>query len=133
MLTYDTAELKDEEILPHLEQANPHKSTWSNMMLYVRYQVEEQAIRKWGSLEAMDKEYERRVQDKKRRQDKKFTSKLRDLKKRTMVENWKRERNKQSAQGRHEHVWGAAVRNRETGETVRTCEECGFELEELVF
>lgn len=133
MLMREAAELKDEELLPHLEQPNPHKSTWSNMMLYVRYQVEEHAIKKWGGLEAMDAEFEKRTEEKKKRNEKKFTTKLRDLKKRTMVESWKRDRQKTAAQGRHEHKWGTAVLKADTGETVRTCEECGFELEELVF
>ncbi len=38
------AELKDEELLPHLLKANPHKATYSNMMLFCRKQVEEFAF-----------------------------------------------------------------------------------------
>lgn len=128
----EIAELKDEELLPHLEQPNPHKSTWSNMMLYVRYQVEEVAIRKWGSLERLDEEFEKRTKEAKRRKEQKFANKLADLKKRTMVDAWKRERNREVEKGRHEHRWGVGV-TKKTGEVVRTCEECGFEVEELEF
>ena len=55
-------ELKDPELLPHLEKPNPHKSTWNNMMLFLRYQVEEYALseRKWGSAEKLDEEYQKR-------------------------------------------------------------------------
>lgn len=127
-----TAELKDEELLPHIEQPNPHKSTWSNMMLYVRYQVEEVAIKKWGSLEKLDEEFEKRTKEMKRRKEQKFAKKLTDLKKRTMVDAWKRERNREVKKGKHEHTWGVAV-TKPTGEQVRTCEECGFEVEELEF
>jgi len=36
-----TAELRDRELLPHLLNANPHKSTFANMMLYLHCQVED--------------------------------------------------------------------------------------------
>ncbi|TGZ82944.1 DNA repair protein [Ascodesmis nigricans] len=124
-------ELKDKELLPYMEQPNPHKSTWSNMMLYMRYQVEAVAIKKWGSLEAMDAEYQRRTEVQKKRKEQKFTKQLRELKKKTRVDAWKRERQKESVNVKHEHVWGAPV-TRPDGETVTTCEECGFEVEELV-
>jgi DNA-repair protein complementing XP-A cells len=32
-------ELKDTELLPHWSKPNPHKSTWNDMMLYVREMV----------------------------------------------------------------------------------------------
>lgn len=118
--------------MPHLEQPNPHKSTWSNMMLYLKYQVEEFAQKKWGSFEEMDKEFERRTAEKKRRKESKFKTKLRELKKRTRVDAWKRERDRGGPSARHEHVWGVPVMQGDTGETVKTCEGCGFELEEMV-
>ncbi|KAH0133329.1 DNA repair protein, partial [Aureobasidium melanogenum] len=61
-------ELKDEQLLPRLEKPNPHKSTWNNMMLYLRYQVEEYAFsdKKWGSPEALDEEFEKRQAEAKR-------------------------------------------------------------------
>lgn len=114
-----------------MEQPNPHKSTWSNMMLYIRYQVEAVAIKKWGSLEAMDEEYQKRAETQKKRKEQKFTKQLRDLKKRTRVDAWKRERQKESGMKKHEHVWSAPVTKKD-GETVTVCEECGFEVEELV-
>lgn len=33
------AELKDPELLPHWSKPNPHKSSWNDMMLYVREMV----------------------------------------------------------------------------------------------
>ena len=67
----DAAELKDQEELPHILKANPHKATWNNMMLFLRMQVEAFAIRKWGSLEALDAEFERRQNEKKTQKGKK--------------------------------------------------------------
>ena len=129
-------ELKDDELLPHLERPNPHKSTWNNMMLFLRYQVEEYAFseKKWGSAAALDAEFERRETDKKRRKEDKFKSKLQELKKKTRVEAYKRSQKGASggnfgdevgARGRHTHSWGRNV------DGVKKCVECGMEVEEL--
>ncbi|PYH86122.1 DNA repair protein [Aspergillus uvarum CBS 121591] len=137
-------ELRDEELLPHLERPNPHKSTWNNMMLYLRYQVEEYAFsaKKWGSPEALDAEFERREGEKKRRREAKFKTKLQDLKKRTRVDAYRRNRMGAAGGefgddlgngGRHVHQWGRSVENPETGIGVKTCVDCGMEVEELEF
>ncbi|KAK2732652.1 hypothetical protein FQN55_004033 [Onygenales sp. PD_40] len=142
------AELKDEELLPHLERPNPHKATWNNMMLYLRYQIEEYAFspKKWGSPEALDAEFEKREATKKRQKEAKFKSKLNDLKKRTRVEAYRRGRQQAAAGtgagghfgddlggGKHVHQWGRLVENPETGMGVKTCVDCGMEVEELEF
>ncbi|KAJ5566695.1 uncharacterized protein N7459_010077 [Penicillium hispanicum] len=143
-LTFPLAELRDEELLPHLERPNPHKSTWNNMMLYLRCQVEEYAFsdKKWGSPEALDAEFERRESDKKRRREAKFKTKLQDLKKRTRVEAYRRNRQGKSggefgddlsSHRKHVHQWGRAVDSPETGIPVKTCVDCGMEVEELEF
>ncbi|EON66553.1 hypothetical protein W97_05798 [Coniosporium apollinis CBS 100218] len=142
-------ELKDTEILPHLLKPNPHKSTFASMHLYLRYQVEEYAFspQKWGSSEALDAEFERRVAEKNRKKEKKFSTKLAELKKRTRVEAYKRSLNSgggdagevrfgdriKRAGDKHEHEWGRAVLDPETGMTRKRCEECGMEVEEVEF
>ncbi|KAI4135214.1 MAG: hypothetical protein LQ347_000853 [Umbilicaria vellea] len=137
-------ELKDDELLPHLERPNPHKATWNNMMLYLRYQVEEYAFtKKWGSAEALDKEFAKRETEKKKRKEDKFKSKLHELKKKTRVEAYRRSRqagggggefgDEVGRGGKHTHVWGRSVENEETGMGVKTCVECGMEVEELEF
>jgi len=135
-------ELKDEELLPHLERPNPHKSTWNNMMLFLRYQVEEYAFsKKWGSAEALDEEFEKRESDKKKRKEDKFQSRLKELKKKTRVEAYRRNRKGDGGGefgddvgrgGKHTHVWGRPVDNEE-GVGVKACVECGMEVEELEF
>lgn len=136
-------ELKDDELLPHLERPNPHKATWNNMMLYLRYQVEEYAFtQKWGSPEALDAEFAKRETEKKRRKEDKFKSKLHELKKKTRVEAYRRSRQAGAGGGtfgddiggggKHTHVWGRAVEDGE-GVGVKTCVECGMEVEELEF
>jgi DNA-repair protein complementing XP-A cells len=141
-------ELKDEDLLPHLERPNPHKQNFHNMQLFLRLQVEAYAFspQKWGSQEALDAEYEKRQVITKARKEKKFKNKLQDLKKRTRVEAYKRARLMGDEAGeikfgariqglgdKHEHEWGTGVLNPETGMTKKRCEECGMEVEELEF
>ncbi|KAF2208348.1 hypothetical protein CERZMDRAFT_49321 [Cercospora zeae-maydis SCOH1-5] len=135
-------ELKDESLLPHIKKPNPHKSTWNDMMLYLRYQVEEYAFseKKWGSAEGLDAEYERRTKETKDRKEKKFRNKLNELKKRTRVEAYKKARSGGGGEfgdtignGQHEHEWGRSVEDPETGMTKKACVECGMEVEELEF
>ncbi|CAK7275323.1 DNA repair protein rad14 [Sporothrix epigloea] len=142
-------ELRDAELLPHLSKPNPHKSHWHDMMLFLRCQVEEYAIKtKWGSAEALDAEFERREADKKRRKEAKFREKLLQLKKKTRSEAYRRNtRDKSSTngeasattfgdavgnQGRHVHEWGRAIEN-EDGLSLKRCASCGMEVEELEF
>ncbi|KAK3717828.1 DNA repair protein rad14 [Vermiconidia calcicola] len=135
-------ELRDPDLLPHLKKPNPHKSTWNDMMLYVRFQVEEYAFsdRKWGSAENLDAEFDRRQRETKERKEKKFKNKLNELKKRTRVDAYKRARvggggefGDTIGKGKHEHEWGESVEDPETGMTRRQCIDCGMEVEELEF
>ena len=133
-------ELKDEDLLPHLERPNPHKSTWASMFLYLRCQVEDYAFseKRWGSAEALDAEFAKRQTDNKKRKEAKFKNKLADLKKRTRVEAYQRSRKggggnfgDDLGDGKHEHEFGRPVDNPETGIAVKTCTTCGLEVEEL--
>ncbi len=134
------AELKDAELLPHLSRPNPHKSHWHDMMLFLRYQVEEYAFKhKWGSAAALDAEFERREMDKKRRKEAKFKEKLQDLKRKTRTDAVRRQRaagmptkfgDTIGGGGRHVHEWGRVV-EKDDGVTVRTCVACGMEVEEM--
>ncbi|CEJ81778.1 Putative DNA repair protein RAD14 [[Torrubiella] hemipterigena] len=137
-------ELRDPELLPHLSKPNPHKSHWHDMMLFLRCQVEDYALKtKWGSSEALDAEYERRETQKKARKEKVFKEKLLDLKRKTRTDAFRRQAGTLSktgaskfgdavGSGRHVHEWGRTVENEE-GMTIKTCVECGMEVEELEF
>ncbi|MCJ1336511.1 hypothetical protein MMC09_001787 [Bachmanniomyces sp. S44760] len=135
-------ELKDEELLPHMERPNPHHATWNNMMLFLRCQVEEYAFsKKWGSAEKLDEEFAKRASEKKKRKEDKFKSKLQELKKKTRVEAYRRSRKgggggefgDDLGGGKHTHVWGRTVEDENTGLGVKTCVECGMDVEELEF
>ncbi|KAG9126916.1 hypothetical protein FRC07_001422 [Ceratobasidium sp. 392] len=113
-------ELRDEEVMPHLLKANPHKSTWNNMMLFVRFQVEEFAYKKWGGPEGLDAEWERRMTEKRSKRSKKFEDGLRDLRRKTRESGWAKRKAEE-----HVHTYGVA--DKELG--VQRCTECGFEVE----
>lgn len=124
-------ELRDVELMPHLLKPNPHNTTYSSMMLYLRYQVEEFAFKKWSGPEGLDKEYQRRVEEKRVKKDKKFENKLKELRKKTRVAKF----NKNAArrlEGPHQHEYSEPVQA-ESGMSVRTCRECGLQSEEILF
>ncbi|WFD19870.1 DNA repair protein rad14 [Malassezia caprae] len=119
------AELADGELLPHLLKKNPHKSTYSNMMLFLRCQVEQYAFSdaKWKSPEGLDAEYQRRTADKARKRTRKFQQGLERLRKRTIRDNlWQQRRDAE-----HVHEWVDAGPNRQQ------CRACGqrITVEEL--
>jgi DNA-repair protein complementing XP-A cells len=117
------AELRDEELLPHMLKANPHKSTFANMMLYCRYQVEEFAWKKWGSAEALDAEWEKRRAEKKKKKKKKFEQDLQELRRRTREGVWQKRKDAE-----HKHEFGETTTNQD-GVGVQVCCECGFTIE----
>ncbi|KAN0135532.1 hydrophilic protein [Lactarius tabidus] len=117
------SELRDEELLPHMLKANPHKSTFANMMLYCRYQVEEFAWKKWGSPEVLDAEWEKRTAEKKKKKTKKFEQGLQELRKRTREGVWQKRKDAE-----HKHEFGETTTN-EDGIDIQVCHECGFTIE----
>lgn len=124
-MTLTVAELADGELLPHLLKKNPHKSTYSNMMLFLRCQVEKFAFSdaKWGSPEGLDAEYHRRMADKARKRTRKFQQGLDRLRKRTIRDNlWQQRRDAE-----HVHEWV------DTGPGRQQCRACGqrISVEEL--
>lgn len=115
------------------------------MHLFLRYQVEAYAFSasKWGSAAALDAEFARREADKKKRREAKFQAKLNELKRKTRTEQYRRSMKAGGSGvggqfgdriegGRHEHEWGREV-ERADGATVKSCVECGMEVEVLEF
>ena len=109
--------------MPHLLKANPHKSTYSNMMLFLRCQVEDFAWQKWGSPEALDVEFERREKEKKKKKKKKFEEGLNELRRRTKESVWQRRVDEE-----HRHVYGNVERGMD-GVGKQVCHECGFTID----
>ena len=115
------------------------------MMLYVRYQVEEFAWKKWGSPEALDAVFYRREEEKKRKRGKKFEEGVRDLRRRNKEGIWQKRQDE-----KHVHVYGAVEKRPNKSKTRRTrqaseseeeeegvgiqrCGECGLTIEVEVF
>lgn len=69
-------ELADGQRLPHMTKPNPHKSTWSDMHLYLLGDVRRFALDKWGSLEALREELEKRALTREAKKERKFREKL---------------------------------------------------------
>ncbi|GAA6061426.1 hypothetical protein JCM10212_002007 [Sporobolomyces blumeae] len=117
-------ELKDTELMPHLLRPNPHRPTYSNMMLFLRCQVEAYAFsdKKWGSEEALDAEFERRERDKRDKKSKKFEKKLVELRKKTKTNVWHKR-----VEEAHVHEFVDATKD--DGSHVQRCETCGVEVE----
>lgn len=87
------------------------------MMLFLRYQIEDFAWKKWGSPEALDAEYEKRTAEKKKKKNKKFEEGLKELRKRTRQGVWQRRRDEE-----HKHAFGV-------GDGQQVCHECGFTID----
>ena len=123
-------ELQDTTLLPRIEKPNPHG--YSRMQLFVRFQVEEFAWKKWGGPEELDKEWERREENKVKRKEKKYHDQLREMRKRTRAEEYTRKlRDGKSLGERHVHDWSSPV-NIDKHTIKRRCIDCGIETEEVV-
>lgn len=125
-------ELKDTSLLKRLEKPNPYSGTYSRMQLFLRYQVEEYAFKKWGGEEGLDKEWQRREEMRVNRREKKFESKLKEMRKRTRAEEYTRKlRNNSDA---HVHEWSALVQipGEEEGMVKKRCIGCGMEIEQFM-
>lgn len=123
-------ELQDQAELPRIEKPNPHG--FLRMQLYLRFQIEEFAWKKWGSPEGLDKEWEKREAARLQRREKKYQDKLKEMRKKTRAEEYTRKlRNGMSLGERHVHQWSAPL---EAGGNVvrKRCIECGMETEEVI-
>lgn len=74
--------------LKFLTKPNPHKQSYSNMMLYLRKQVEERAFSKWGSEKQLDVEFDRRKQKSLAQKESAFKKKLLELRRKTRTALW---------------------------------------------
>lgn len=87
-------------------------------MLFLRYQVEEFAWKKWGSPEALDAEWDRRVHEKSKKKNKKFEQGLKELRRKTREGVWQRRKDEE-----HRHVFSS------TSNGKQVCHSCGFTID----
>ena len=104
------------------------------MMLYLRFQVEDFAFKKWEGAEGLDTEYQTREREKKRKKELKFEAKLNELRRKTRTAALtKKVKERSGFTGNHEHVYGDeyTTPELESGMVLRKCTICGIEVEEL--
>lgn len=118
------SELRDPELLPHQLKANPHSASYSNMMLFLRCQVEAYAFSddKWGSEAALDAELDRRAQERAEKRSKKFQQRLHLLRTRTKTAKFA-----DRISQRHEHDFQPDPNHPEGG--WEECVDCGLKVE----
>lgn len=125
-------ELRDVLLLARIEKPNPHG--YSRMQLFLRFQVEEFAWKKWGSSDKLDEEWEKRETMRIKRRDKKYNDQLLEMRKKTRAEEYTRKlRNGQGIGERHVHDWSAPLSIKgETNMVKKRCIDCGVEMEEII-
>lgn len=107
--------------LKFVARKNPHKSTWAEMKLYLKLQVEARAIEVHGSLDEIEKKKEEREDKREIGKIKKYNKQLVELRKNvraTLFDN----RTKAS----HTHEFGESTYNEDTDEYTHLCTTCGF-------
>lgn len=107
--------------LKFISRKNPHKSTWAEMKLYLRFQVHARAIEIYGSLDEIQKQKEDREEKREVGKIKKFNKQMVELKKNvraTLYDNRKK--------ASHTHEYGPRSYNEETDEFTEICTTCGF-------
>lgn len=117
--------LTDSELksLPFWMKANPLQASYSNMLLYLRKQVEAFAKEKHGSLEEMDKEFGRRMEVSTQRKEAKLSKKIIELRKKTRTSLSVA----RSSLKDHAHIYGEPE---EKGDLmVLTCTICAIKVE----
>ncbi|KAJ2776622.1 DNA repair protein rad14 [Coemansia javaensis] len=120
------SELRDRDVFPVWEKPNPHKSTWNNMLLFLRRDLERFAVEKWGSMEALDAEFDRRTEEKRVRKEKKYQRSVADLRRRTRAEEWEKERRERlRLEAEHEHTF----EDTGAGDGEQKCTSCGLVIE----
>lgn len=109
-----------EPILRFISRKNPHKSTWAEMKLYLRSQVESRALEIYGSMEKIEEEKELREDKKEMAKAKKFNKKLTELRKTVRSTLYDKTTKK------HEHEFGESTYNPETEEYFHQCLKCEY-------
>jgi DNA-repair protein complementing XP-A cells len=105
-----------------VEKKNPRNERWGLMKLYLRCQVEKVCFDRYGGEDGLDKEIVRRSEEKLKMQSKKQKNKVARLRKETMTSLWRK------PASNHEHSFGAE-RESSPNVWIKTCSECGFEVE----
>jgi DNA-repair protein complementing XP-A cells len=106
--------------LKFISRKNPHKSTWAEMKLYLRSQVEARALEVHGTLEKIEEEKLLREDKKEIAKIKKYNKGMHELRKAVRSTLYDK------THKRHEHEFGESTYNEETDEYSHACLTCDF-------
>ncbi|KAF3852015.1 hypothetical protein F7725_005370 [Dissostichus mawsoni] len=108
---------------------NPHNSTWGDMKLYLKVQVEKRCMEVWGSEEALEEAKETREENKEVQKQKRFNKKSKvgflyeSLRRAVRSSMWTKDTSV------HQHQYGPEeVVDEEEDLYKKTCTTCGQEL-----
>lgn len=111
---------KREPPLRFISRKNPHKSTWAEMKLYLRSQVEARALEVYESLDKIAEQKELREDKKELAKAKKYNKNLSELRKAVRSTLYDKTTKK------HEHEFGESTYNPDTDEYSHSCLKCEF-------
>lgn len=110
-----------EPALKFINRKNPHKSTWAEMKLYLKSQVEKRALEVHGSFEKIEEEKELREEKRELSKVKKYNKNMTELRKAVRSTLYDRRHEK------HVHEFGESTYNEETDEYHHSCLTCEYE------
>lgn len=105
--------------LRFLLRKNPHNPRYGDMKLYLRLQVEKRALQIWGSEEDLEKEHEKREENKMMLKTKKYEKKMKELRKAVRSSLFTKD------MSTHTHKYGEETYDEDKDEYCKVCDECG--------
>lgn len=118
-------ELRDSSRVPHVSKPNPHRPNWSDMQLFLKEQVRAFALDKWGSLEAIEAEAQKRADAHENLKEKKYLANLKELRQKTKLT---KKPTTEKKTHNHRHTFEDS-KNSKTGIIESKCTQCGFTIE----
>ena len=111
-------------VLKFVLRKNPHNDHWGQMKLYYKAHIIDRAKEIWGSLEKIEEEKEKRLDNKERTKQKRFEKKIKELRRAVRTSTW------QKVEQTHEHDYDSDNEqyDEESDEYSKTCKSCGHVL-----
>lgn len=106
--------------LKFISRKNPHKSTWAEMKLYLKLQVQQRAMEIYGNDAKIEEEKRAREEKREISKIKKYNKKLSSLRKNVRATLYDK------TYKAHQHDYGKSTYNQGTDEYSHTCLTCGF-------
>ena len=105
--------------LRFLLRKNPHNPRYGDMKLFLRLQIEKRALEIWGSEEDLEKEHEKREENKMALKTKKYEKKMKELRKAVRSSLFTKDMSV------HTHKYGEETYDEDKDEYSKVCDECG--------